>query len=93
MEIIPEILQPLYEKAYRTSAERYRVDPEYRKNHLKYMQEKVQCECGSFSNRCHLTTHKKTKKHKQFIYEKERKALEAEAEKILDRIIVHMKKQ
>lgn len=49
-----------------TFKERYDNDPEFRKKHLKYIQQKKTCECGAVINR-NNSLHKKTEKHKKLM--------------------------
>ena len=36
---------------------------------------KIECECGSVVNKCKLSTHKKSKKHKKYMNDKEHKRM------------------
>jgi spore coat polysaccharide biosynthesis protein SpsF (cytidylyltransferase family) len=40
-----------------------------KEKHLKYMMEKVKCDCGDDISRCYLSKHKKTKIHKRKLEE------------------------
>ncbi len=40
---------------------------EYYNNRKDYLHEQIQCSCGLFLSRQHITRHKKTKKHIQFM--------------------------
>ncbi len=46
-----------------SSFAKYYSDPKYKEKHLKYMKEKVLCDCGLHVARANITTHKKTLKH------------------------------
>jgi hypothetical protein len=41
-----------------------------KEKHLKYMMEKVKCDCGDDISRCYLSKHKRTKIHKKKLEEK-----------------------
>lgn len=43
----------------------YYADPEYKAKHLKYLKEKVKCECGAMLGRVNLGPHKKSWRHKK----------------------------
>jgi hypothetical protein len=48
---------------YKTFAEHYNSDPDFRKKHLAKMCEKVKCECGFVTARCNMSRHKKSHLH------------------------------
>ena len=43
----------------------YYSDPEFKKKHLKYIKEKVECSCGKQISRSNMSTHVKTKLHQK----------------------------
>ena len=48
----------------------YYADPEFRKRHLRYMSEKVPCDCGFQCRRSYMTRHKRTNKHNRLLKQK-----------------------
>jgi hypothetical protein len=46
-----------------TFKEYYDTDPEFKKNHLQYMSERITCECGLTSSRNNLPRHRKGARH------------------------------
>ena len=54
----------------------YYQDAEYRKRHLDYIKEKVQCSCGCITARCNMSVHKKTAKHINIMKQLEKKKQE-----------------
>ena len=51
------------EKKYKTFVDYYKEDDEFRKKHLDYMKEQVECECGMKIGRGNMTRHKKGHLH------------------------------
>ncbi|HRP37144.1 MAG TPA: hypothetical protein PLS50_05010 [Candidatus Dojkabacteria bacterium] len=49
----------------------YVNDPKFRKRHLQYVSEKVECLCGKMVARSHMSRHKKTAQHKKLSNEKD----------------------
>jgi hypothetical protein len=66
---------------------KYHGDPEFKRRHLEYISQKIQCpECKQMVVRSHITRHRLTKYHR-FAIEKEaelRRELDAERVKQLD---------
>lgn len=48
---------------YKTFTDYYYNDDEFRKNHLKKLNEKIECDCGFITARCNLSRHKKSHLH------------------------------
>ena len=48
----------------------YYADPEFREKHLKYITEKLPCECGCMVSRVNWLRHAKTNKHKKLMESK-----------------------
>ncbi len=46
-----------------SSFTKYYYDFKYKEKHLKYMKEKILCDCKLHLARANMTTHKKTSKH------------------------------
>ena len=68
-----------------TFKENYDNDPEFKKKHLKYVTEKVKCECGFMTCRNNILKHKKSHIHinkMQSIKEEESKTLGLEIIKL-----------
>lgn len=42
---------------------KYDTDPEFKEKHLKYIKEKINCECGKKLSRSNLSSHRKSKLH------------------------------
>ena len=57
-------------KGYKTFKDYY-ADPEFRARHIKYMSEKVPCECGFVTRRSYMTRHRRTAKHKRLMNRKD----------------------
>lgn len=55
----PEFCKEQYEK-------RLLKNPEYNKEHYQKYNYKVTCDCGSIITHCHLSSHKKSLKHKSY---------------------------
>ena len=53
---------------------------EKRLKHYKYMQERVQCPCGTETARCNMSTHRKSKKHQLWEEENGKVELHREVE-------------
>ena len=49
----------------------YYADPEFKEKHLKYITEKLPCECGCMVTRVNWLRHAKTNKHKKLMEMKE----------------------
>jgi hypothetical protein len=62
MEEKPEIKKPLSFK------EKYQ-DPEFKKKHNEYVNEKVKCSCGRMVKRVAMAKHKRTKVHQRLVQE------------------------
>lgn len=45
----------------------YYADTEWKLKHLKYMCERIKCECGCISTRSNMTRHKRGKVHRNNI--------------------------
>lgn len=45
--------------------EKYRSDEEYRKKHMEYMKQKVECNCGFFTSRSNMTRHLRSSNHQK----------------------------
>ncbi len=58
-------------KKYKTFKEYY-ADPKYREKHLKYISEKIPCECGRSVKRFGMSKHKKTTIHSRAMNSKQR---------------------
>ena len=56
----------------KSSFSKYYADPEYRRRHLEYGAEKVECECGTKVSRHNLGHHKNTNKHQIWLREHEK---------------------
>jgi hypothetical protein len=50
-------------KKYKTFADYYKSDPEFRKRHLEKLKEEVECECGFVTAKCNLARHRKNHLH------------------------------
>jgi hypothetical protein len=80
----------------------YYSKPEYKARHLAYVRAKVTCKCGKLVQRCNMTKHCQTKKHKIFmqfleetgIQDKEKKMNEIldTKTKEIDQILENVKK-
>ena len=64
----------------------YYSKPEYKARHLAYVRAKVTCKCGKLVQRCNMTKHCRTKKHKMFIQFLEETGIQ-EKEKKMNEII------
>ena len=79
----------------------YYDDPKYRKKHLDYMKQKIQCECDVITRRCNMSKHRKTAAHIKWVEENNKykvkylprvKKLKEKVEKINDELKYIMKK-
>ena len=52
-------------KTQKTFKERYNNDPEYKRRHLEYINEKLPCECGRMISRVYIAKHVTLEKHKR----------------------------
>lgn len=50
-------------KTIKTFKEKYSTDEEFKKRHLAYVKEKIECECGKMIARSNMVTHKKSHLH------------------------------
>lgn len=52
-------------KGYLTFKQRYNKDLKYKENHLKYINQKIPCDCGMLVCRCYMSKHQNTQKHQR----------------------------
>lgn len=64
------------QNGYRYKFTTYYKNPEFRKRHLAYMSEKVECQCGFMTARNNMTRHKRSRNHQKRMMELSSKTLE-----------------
>ncbi len=57
--------EPVVEKKQRKKFKEYYADPEFKKRHLEYVNEKIECTCGRSISRSNYSKHLKTPLHER----------------------------
>ncbi len=63
-QVAEVIKQPKIKKTFK---DYYNNNPAFKAKHIKYICEKIECDCGSILARGNMYNHKKTKKHNQIM--------------------------
>lgn len=70
----------------KTFKEKYTSDPDYKAKHMKYISEKLECECGCMVMRVAMAKHKRTAKHDKLVKSKQ-KNHDVDIEELVERLV------